>query len=404
MFNKLTAIIRKDTALRFEGRAELLFFLVLPLVFTFLIGGGLPAAGGGNDNRLLVPVADEDGSDRSAALLAALAAGDAIRPEAMSRAEAEALLADEDAGAALIIPAGFGAALSAEGLAAGQPAEVTLLVAPTSNAGPAVEAELNRAVNAEARPLLVARAATQGVATARSFADETARAAFFADALAAAEAEAAPPARVAFTIAAADSGGYDQRAQASAGQLITWVFIPLLGASGLFAYERLLGTLRRLMTTPTRKSTFLLGAIGGQYLVALAQMVLLVAFGVLVMRVPWGRDPLALMVVLVTFGLAGVALGTALGTFVKTEGQSSNLSIMLGMAMALLGGCWWPMELFPAGLQQVVKVLPTTWAMSAMTDITMRGHGLVDILPEAAVLLGFAVVFFVVGLWRFRYE
>ena len=404
MFNKLTAIIRKDTTLRFEGRAELLFFLVLPLVFTFLIGGGLPAAGGGNDNRLLVPVADEDGSERSAALLAALAAGDAIRPEAMSRAEAEALLADEDAGAALIIPAGFGAALSAEGLAAGQPAEVTLLVAPTSNAGPAVEAELNRAVNAEARPLLVARAATQGVATARPFANETARAAFFGDALAAAEAEAAPPARVAFTIAAADSGGYDQRAQASAGQLITWVFIPLLGASGLFAYERLLGTLRRLMTTPTRKSTFLLGAIGGQYLVALAQMVLLVVFGVLVMRGPWGRDPLALMVVLVTFGLAGVALGTALGTFVKTEGQSSNLSIMLGMAMALLGGCWWPMELFPAGLQQVVKVLPTTWAMSAMTDITMRGHGLVDILPEAAVLLGFAVVFFVVGLWRFRYE
>ena len=404
MFNKLTAIIRKDTTLRFEGRAELLFFLVLPLVFTFLIGGGLPAAGGGNDNRLLVPVADEDGSERSAALLAALAAGDAIRPEAMSRAEAEALLADEDAGAALIIPAGFGAALSAEGLAAGQPAEVTLLVAPTSNAGPVVEAELNRAVNAEARPLLVARAATQGVATARPFANETARAAFFGDALAAAEAEAAPPARVAFTIATADSGGYDQRAQASAGQLITWVFIPLLGASGLFAYERLLGTLRRLMTTPTRKSTFLLGAIGGQYLVALAQMVLLVVFGVLVMRVPWGRDPLALMVVLVTFGLAGVALGTALGTFVKTEGQSSNLSIMLGMAMALLGGCWWPMELFPAGLQQIVKVLPTTWAMSAMTDITMRGHGLVDILPEAAVLLGFAAVFFVVGLWRFRYE
>jgi ABC-2 type transport system permease protein len=403
MFNKLTAIIRKDAALRFEGRSELLFFLVLPLVFTFLIGGGLPAAGGSSDTRLLVPVADEDGSERSAALLAALAAGDAIRPQAMSRAAAEALLADEDAAAALIIPAGFGAGLSAEGLTAGQPAEVTLLVAPTSNAGPAIEAELNRAVNALARPLLVAHSATQGVAAARPFADETARAAFFDDALAAAGAEAAPPARVDFTVAAA-AGGYDQRAQASAGQLITWVFIPLLGASGLFAYERLLGTLRRLLTTPTRQSTFLLGAIGSQYLIALAQMLLLVLFGVLVMRVPWGRDPLALSVVLATFGLAGVALGTALGTFVKTEGQSSNLSIMLGMAMALLGGCWWPMELFPTGMQQVVKVLPTTWAMSAMTDITMRGHGLVDILPEAGVLLAFAAVFFVVGLWRFRYE
>ena len=121
MFNKLTAIIRKDTTLRFEGRAELLFFLILPLIFTFLIGGGLPAAGGGGDNRLLMPVVDEDGSARSAALLTALAAGDVARPEAMSRAEAEALLADEDAAAALIIPAGFGAALSADGRRAGRP-------------------------------------------------------------------------------------------------------------------------------------------------------------------------------------------------------------------------------------------------------------------------------------------
>ena len=404
MFTKLSAIIRKDTTLRFEGRSELLFFLILPLIFTFLIGGGLPAAGGGGDNRLLVPIADEDGSERSAALLAALAAGDVVRPQAMSRAAAEALLADEDAAAALIIPVGFGASLSAEGLAAGQPAEVTLLVSPTSNVAPAIETELNRAINALAQPLLVAGNATAGVAAVRPFADATARAAFLADALAAAEAEVAPAARVDFTVAATAAGGYDQRAQASAGQLVTWVFIPLLGASGLFAFERLLGTLRRLLITPTRQSTFLLGAIGSQYLIALAQMVLLVLFGVLVMRVPWGRDPLALMVILVTFGLAGVALGTALGTFVKTEGQASNLSIMLGMAMALLGGCWWPMELFPAGLQQVVKVLPTTWAMSAMTDITMRGQGVVDILPEAGVLLAFAAAFFVVGLWRFRYE
>ena len=42
--------------------------------------------------------------------------------------------------------------------------------------------------------------------------------------------------------------------------------------------------------------------------------------------------------------------------------------------------------------------------LSAMTDITMRGHGLVDILPEAGVLLAFAAAFFLVGLWRFRYE
>jgi len=37
-------------------------------------------------------------------------------------------------------------------------------------------------------------------------------------------------------------------------------------------------------------------------------------------------------------------------------------------------------------------------------DIGLRGGGLQDILLEAGVLLGFAVIFFSVGVMRFRYE
>jgi ABC-2 type transport system permease protein len=77
---------------------------------------------------------------------------------------------------------------------------------------------------------------------------------------------------------------------------------------------------------------------------------------------------------------------------------------MAGMVMALLGGCWYPLELFPAAAQNIVKILPTTWAMQGMLDLVLRGKGLMDILPEAGVLLGFAVIFFSVGVMRFRYE
>ena len=56
---------------------------------------------------------------------------------------------------------------------------------------------------------------------------------------------------------------YDPRANSSAGQMITWVFIPLIGISSVFAYERQRGTLRRLLTTPTGKGTYLLGTILG---------------------------------------------------------------------------------------------------------------------------------------------
>jgi ABC-2 type transport system permease protein len=186
--------------------------------------------------------------------------------------------------------------------------------------------------------------------------------------------------------------------------LITWVFVPLFGISALFAYERQQGTLRRLLTTPSHKATFLLGTITGQVLMALGQMLLLVGFGILVMKLGWGREPLALFVILLASALAAAAFGTAMGTFIKTESQASGLSIMFGMVFALMGGCWYPLELFPPAIQNVVKVLPTTWAMQGMLDLVLRGKGLIDILPEAGVLLGFAAIFLTVGVWRFKYE
>jgi ABC-2 type transport system permease protein len=74
------------------------------------------------------------------------------------------------------------------------------------------------------------------------------------------------------------------------------------------------------------------------------------------------------------------------------------------MVMALMGGCWYPLELFPQGVQTAVKVLPTTWAMQGMLDLVLRGGGLREILPEASVLFGFAAIFFAIGILRFRYE
>jgi ABC-2 type transport system permease protein len=133
-------------------------------------------------------------------------------------------------------------------------------------------------------------------------------------------------------------------------------------------------------------------------------MFLLVGFGILAMKLNWGREPLALFVILFCSALAAAAFGTTMGTFIKTEGQASGLSIMFGMLFAMLGGCMYPLELFPPAIQSAVKILPTTWAMQGMLDLGLRGGGLMEILPEAGVLLGFAAGFFTIGVLRFRYE
>ena len=77
---------------------------------------------------------------------------------------------------------------------------------------------------------------------------------------------------------------------------------------------------------------------------------------------------------------------------------------MLGMVMAMMGGCWYPVELFPDAVRSAVQVLPTYWAMQGLLDVVLRGQGLAAVLPNVGILLGFAAVFFGVGVARFRYE
>jgi ABC-2 type transport system permease protein len=394
---KILVIAWKDTLLRFSSPLEWLFFLILPIVFTVVLAGG---TGAGGDNRVRLAVVDLAHSPLSADLVAALENSEAVRPDVMTLAQAEAQFSQRSANAVLIIPADFDLAHLEQGNLPlelrQQPNNMDAMVAQR-----AVLAVIGRVSSA-------ADVANRSVAEAekiRPFASEADRQAYFGDALKQAQSLMADaPVRVAEVRGTTQGIDYDPRANSSAGQLITWVFIPLLGISAMFAYERQKGTLRRLLTTPTRKATYLLGTIFGQVAAALVQMLLLVGFGILVMKLNWGSEPLALAVILVASALAAASLGTTMGTFVKTEGQASGLSIMTGMVMALLGGCWYPLEMFPRGIQNIVQILPTTWAMRGMLDIVLRGQGLAAVLLPSAVLLGFAAVFFGIGVARFRYE
>lgn len=396
---KIFAIAWKDAIIRFASSSELLFFIILPIIFTFLLAGGTPS--GDEDNRIRLLVVDEAQTAISKEIIRELENSTAVRSEVVSRDEAQSQFDERRASAVFIIPAGIDIVSLQDGSA-----EVELLQQPNNINATVAE----RAVLTAIRRVSSAVSAAQNAVSVREakqpFTNETEKQAYFESSLELAQSiqEDAPERVTVVEGLTKDDVEYDPRANSSAGQMITWVFIPLFGISALFAYERQGGTLRRLLTTPSRKATFLLGTISGQVAMALVQMLLLVGFGVLVMKLNWGREPLALFVLLLCAALAAAAFGTTMGTFIKTEGQASGLSIMFGMVFALMGGCWYPLELFPPSIQTAVKILPTTWAMQGMLDLGLRGGGLVDILPEAGVLLGFAVVFFSVGVMRFRFE
>jgi ABC-2 type transport system permease protein len=74
------------------------------------------------------------------------------------------------------------------------------------------------------------------------------------------------------------------------------------------------------------------------------------------------------------------------------------------MVLAALGGAWWPLEITPKVYQTAVQVLPSTWAMRGFNDVIIRGQNVQGIIVEAGVLLGFALLFFIVGIWRLKFE
>ncbi len=396
---KIFAIAWKDAILRFASSSELIFFIILPITFTFLLAGGTPS--GDDDNRVRLVVVDQANTSISQEIIAELDKSTAVRPDMVSLTEAEDEFSSRRADVVLIIPVG----LDLESIQNGT-AQLDFRQQPNNLNASVAQRAIQTAIRRVSSAVNAANMAVEEAEARGTFESSNDQQAYFNDALKLAKSvQEDVPERVNVVEGSTpDQVEYDPRANQSAGQLITWVFIPLFGISALFAYERQQGTLRRILTTPTSKATFLLGTISGQVAMALIQMSLLILFGMIALNLSWGREPLALFILLTCAALAAGAIGTTMGTFIKSEGQASGLSIMAGMVMSLMGGCWYPLELFPPVVQNIVRILPTTWAMQGLLDLVLRGGGLVDILPEAGVLLGFAAIFFSIGIMRFRYE
>jgi ABC-2 type transport system permease protein len=399
---RLLVIAWNHIRIEFEDRSTIVFFLILPLLFTVIVGSALGGSGNSSgDARPVVVVVNLDHGALSQDFMTALQASKVLRAEILSQAEADRAFEDGTALGVLVIPIGFQtAALN------GQPIDLSLKAA-NDNQSLAVEQEVRAIMERSSGAIAAARIAVSEAERIKPFADAQAKQAYFDASLKTAQGLLKnPSARLEATqpqtTATVEAG--EGFAQSSPGQLVTWVMTTLFGAAGFLVYERITGTARRLAVMPLRNSIILGGNFTGRFTLGITQMILMVGFGALVLKVPYGNDPLALVVMLITFGLAGTAFGLMLGTFSRTMSQAGGLSILCAMLFAALGGCWWPLEITPPIYQTIVKVLPSTWAMQGLSDIIVYGKGLSEVWLNAVVLLLFAVIYFVVGVRRMRLD
>ncbi len=192
--------------------------------------------------------------------------------------------------------------------------------------------------------------------------------------------------------------------QYSVGFTVMFVMFMAFGSAGGILEEREQGTLRRLLVVPASRPVILGGKVAGVVGGSALEATILVGLGAIAFAVPWGNNVPALLIILGAYVLAasGLAvLGTALG---RTRGQVSAAGPVITTALAMLGGCYWPIEMTPSYMQTIAKFTPTGWAMSGLLDVVARNQGLEAAWLPAVVLLGFAAATFAVGLAFLKFE
>jgi ABC-2 type transport system permease protein len=160
--------------------------------------------------------------------------------------------------------------------------------------------------------------------------------------------------------------------------------------------ERNAGMLRRLLVTPQRRTALLGGKTLAALVVGVIQVAAMFAIGHFVFGLDLGNDLPALFVLTVAVVLSAVAIGLAAAAFHIERGIN-----MVVIISALLAGCAFPVDWLPPVLRTINVIFPQTWAMQGYQDLITRGMSFVAVLPEIAVLLGFAAVFFGLAVWRF---
>ena len=364
------AIIVKDLRVRFSSPMELVFFLLLPVVFTVVLAG---SSLGGTSRGAALPVVlvrDTAGTGPSRAFVAMLG----TMPGIHLREVTDPTVLINTAVPDLLVSVAPSAAATAS-----LPFTVTFRLSPWRGSAGATAQE----VGAWLRTAGGARGATEAAAPAAVVAP-------------AAQAPATRPAAAASAeppTVSAPSGA----ATGNAGQIITWSLVPLLGLGAGFIAERRKGTMRRVLATPAPRALVSAASVAAETLGALVQVAILAVFGAAVFGLPWFGHPVELLALSAAFCVAGAALGTLLGALCSTSRQAGQLGLALALVLAVLGGCWYPAALFPASLRTVAHLDPAGWAMDGFLSVLSPAANAGPALHSAVLLLGLAAAAFLLA-------
>ena len=161
--------------------------------------------------------------------------------------------------------------------------------------------------------------------------------------------------------------------------------------------------LKRFVATPMRRGDFLLALIASRLLLMVAEVALLLGFGVLVFHM---RILGSLWSILLIGALGAVAFG-GIGLLSASRAQkietASGIMNLIMMPLWIFSGIFFSYERFPAIVLPFIKALPLTALNDALRATILEGASLASQSGRIAVVFAWGAISFVLALRWFRW-
>lgn len=386
MFRKAFVIAGLQLRLITRDRSSFIWLLLVPIIFTTIVGAAFGGFGSsGPVPRVPVAFVDLDHGTASGVFEQALRAEPALDVQTPSEADGRQQLKDQKIPVLVVIPRGFGAAVEA-----GTGTSVEVVRSAGQSSGYFLEELVSNAA-ARVSTLAYAASVTTDQLSHWVALDPAGRLTAWRTAFASARTTLsdAPTITTDYSVLARTQPQVqlpDSATQSSTGFGAMFVMAGVLGTATVLVSERLRNTLPRIMTTPTSVIAFLGGKLMAMMVVGIVQFALFIVWGRLVLRVDWGRDPLAVAVMVLVYVFAATGLGVLVGSLCRTMAQASVIATFVTYGTSMIAGSWWPIEVSPPFMQQLARAFPQYWAVNGLNKIVVRGLGLAAITPNLLVL------------------
>lgn len=187
-----------------------------------------------------------------------------------------------------------------------------------------------------------------------------------------------------------------------AGQMIFFAFFT--GAYSMMSIlgEAEEGTLARLFTTPTDRTSILTGKFVAVFITVILQGLVLMVAGHYAFKINWG-EPLGALVALTGQVIAATGLGVLLIAFVKNTRQGGPVLGGGLTALGMLGGLFtanMPNGL-PAAMNVIANFTPQGWVLKSWRMV-MDGQPVRELLLPLIVLTVMGVIMFAIGATLFK--